>query len=556
MKRKSLNSLEKWEIIKEYDQLMSTRKMSNRSAATVLNISKNLMNIILKNREEIEKNVMLNINPTRRRKRTGKEKDVEDALKQWYLKLKSTEGLTGPMLQAQAEAIARKMGKVNFVATTGWFRRWMARENIVLGRKKTTNMFQEATVEMEFVSVDEDSSHDGKGSSVENSCEVDNTIFENSENVLEIVETNCELLETNCRVAANKCEVVKPTNPTIVEVKAEGSSIVDNNQIAANEWLLTHWNRYLSLYAPEDIYNVHETVLFFRVLPESAFQIKSFVGSPTMHGKDRLSLVCCASMTGEKKRLLVVGNTATQSLKYVNLPVDFIVSKNALMTKLIFNDWLQAWDATLKRQILLLMHHSHESYITKSLKRIQVVFVPDYGTALIQPCEQGIIRTVKALYRIQMRKMIIARVDEHFKAITASLEACAAAENLTYLEAVHLANQAWTEIRAETIRNCFRRGSFYPTEIEKEFPIETPTDLDDDVYNTWMEIDSNAKTMETDNSIPVTNKVYVDDLPKSPSNREMLDALEVLRRGVHLHGSEFQLQYQYENLIYNIVTNT
>lgn len=46
----------------------------------------------------------------------------------------------------------------------------------------------------------------------------------------------------------------------------------------------------------------------------------------------------------------------------------------------------------------------------------------------------------------------------------------------------------------QTIRNCFGHVGFFQTEIEEKEQIEKPSDLDDNKYEEWMEIDNDVHT--------------------------------------------------------------
>ncbi len=67
----------------------------------------------------------------RKRKREGKNPDVDDALNKWFA-VRSEQGvnLSGPMLKTKAEELAVKMGHNDFSATDGWLSRWKVRHNI------------------------------------------------------------------------------------------------------------------------------------------------------------------------------------------------------------------------------------------------------------------------------------------------------------------------------------------------------------------------------------------------------------------------------------------
>jgi hypothetical protein len=94
------------------------------------------------------------------------------------------------------------------------------------------------------------------------------------------------------------------------------------------------------------------------------------------------------------------------------LPVDYYSNANAWMTSVIFNNWLVKWDLELKRNIVLLIDNYTAHTNNSLLKNIRVIFLPANTTSLIQPCDQGIIKALKANYRREMRAQIIAELDD------------------------------------------------------------------------------------------------------------------------------------------------
>jgi hypothetical protein len=79
---------------------------------------------MLKSRQEIENASLENVNSNRKRKRVGKEEEVEEALKQWFTNVRQKDvRVTGPLLRQKAEDLAKKIGKDDFVATEDWFHR-------------------------------------------------------------------------------------------------------------------------------------------------------------------------------------------------------------------------------------------------------------------------------------------------------------------------------------------------------------------------------------------------------------------------------------------------
>ena len=108
--------------------------MSQRSAAVHLKISQPLLCKILKNRSDIETSALTNENTDQKRARSGKDSEVESALKIWFSNVcDKNASINGPLMRPKAE-LAKSMGKEKFNATDGWFNRWKKRENIVYKR--------------------------------------------------------------------------------------------------------------------------------------------------------------------------------------------------------------------------------------------------------------------------------------------------------------------------------------------------------------------------------------------------------------------------------------
>jgi hypothetical protein len=94
--------------------------MSQRSAAVRLKISQPLLCKILKNRSDIEISARTNENTDRKRARSGKDSQVESALKIWFSNVREKDAsINGPLMRQKAEKLAQTMGKEKFSATYG-----------------------------------------------------------------------------------------------------------------------------------------------------------------------------------------------------------------------------------------------------------------------------------------------------------------------------------------------------------------------------------------------------------------------------------------------------
>ncbi|XP_050298576.1 tigger transposable element-derived protein 6-like [Anthonomus grandis grandis] len=101
-------------------------------------------------------------------------------------------------------------------------------------------------------------------------------------------------------------------------------------------------------YKPEDVYNADESGLFFRALPDKTLCLKGETCVGGKLSKDRLTILFCANMAGEKCDLIVIGKAAhPRALKNVaikDLPASWKSNKKAWMTREIMSEWLLEFD--------------------------------------------------------------------------------------------------------------------------------------------------------------------------------------------------------------------
>ena len=64
-------------------------------------------------------------------------------------------------------------------------------------------------------------------------------------------------------------------------------------------------------FSPEDIYNADETGFYYRALPEHTYVFKNENARGVKTCKQRITLLFCASMSGEKKEPLAIGTSKT-----------------------------------------------------------------------------------------------------------------------------------------------------------------------------------------------------------------------------------------------------
>jgi hypothetical protein len=132
-------------------------------------------------------------------------------------------------------------------------------------------------------------------------------------------------------------------------------------------------------------------------------------------------------------------------------------------------------------------------------------------TSILQPLDQGIIRTFKSHYRTKMLQRIIATSDR-----------IELTEDTSLLDALHYVKAAWSNVTSQTIQNCFVLAGFSSI---LNFPIEQEDSLDQHVvstyckirncdnfdFNNYVNVDNNQKTCDTCDLEIVENRQSIED---------------------------------------------
>ena len=188
------------------------------------------------------------------------------------------------------------------------------------------------------------------------------------------------------------------------------------------------------------------------------------MGSSKINGskkiKERVTVLVCCSMSGEKKKLLVIGNSAKPRRfpkDHSLLPTDYDHSKKAWMNRLIMGRWLTKWNKELRlkgKNILLLLdnapsHPNYEEISDLNLTNIVIKYLPANTTSICQPADAGIINSLKAHYKRLLRERTIAAME------------------------IDHTEMAYKFVTSETISNCFQ-NAFKGEKFEKtleNFPL-------------------------------------------------------------------------------------
>jgi len=225
------------------------------------------------------------------------------------------------------------------------------------------------------------------------------------------------------------------------------------NDSLCNEWL-GKLSNIIKEYSPDDVFNVDETSLFFKCLPDRTFILKRETCSGGKQSKERITILLGSNMSGsEKIKPLIIGKSKKpRCFKGVkSFPLDYESNKKAWMTGDLFKSWLVKFDQKMRlnqRNVLLFIDNC-TAHCTINLKSVRIEFLPPNTTSKLQPMNQGIIQNFKTLYRKEIIRKIVYDIDEG--------RPC----SINLLQSMRMCEKAWCNVQSITIINCFKKAGFY-----------------------------------------------------------------------------------------------
>lgn len=251
-------------------------------------------------------------------------------------------------------------------------------------------------------------------------------------------------------------------------------------------------------YEPRNIFNANETGLFYKLQPNKTLTFKGETCSGRINSKDRVTVRVCCNMDGiEKIKPLVLGkfNNLRCFKGIKTLPVEYGANSKAWMTSEFFERWVQKIDKKMRlenREILLFIDNCPANPAVKNLKNTKLIFLPPNSTSFLQPCDQGIIQSLKVNYRKCL--LIVENVLDDFEKKQET--------TITLLNAVNWLLKAWHQVTPKCIQDCFRKAGFFIPMIttSDEIVDHSEHDFDDDLSLAKL-ADLLRKTCDSRNSV-------------------------------------------------------
>ena len=140
----------------------------------------------------------------------------------------------------------------------------------------------------------------------------------------------------------------------------------------------------------------------------------------------------------------------------------------------------------------------------EKLKCIEVVKLPPNITSLIQPCDMGIIHTLKAYCRHEIRARIIDAIEDGCN--DSSIKANTIAKRLSVLDALHILARSWKKVAKEAIRNCLQKANFFSAPEKQELEFETLIPVPEGVAKEQLE-----KWLDIENDVPMHSELTLEE---------------------------------------------
>lgn len=229
-------------------------------------------------------------------------------------------------------------------------------------------------------------------------------------------------------------------------------------------------------YEEDDIYNMDETGLFWRMVPSRGLLTSRQPGFKK--NKDRISLVFCTNASGSDRfPVWMIRRAKTpRCLRHQSITTMGGVwnwNKKAWMTTEIMMRWLEAFYNHIgsARRVLLTLDNFSAHAAALQLKpaptNIRVMFLPANATSRFQALDQGIIQSFKAQYRKKWLKFMLEEWDAERDPL----------DTMNLLFSIRWALESWFhDVTNTTIYNCFQKSTIVQNPIQLPIAI-TPPDL-------------------------------------------------------------------------------
>ena len=161
------------------------------------------------------------------------------------------------------------------------------------------------------------------------------------------------------------------------------------------------------------------------------------------------------------------------------MPCRYRSQKKGAMDSILFEEWVREVDRRLTkegRKTVLLVDNCPAHPSIDNLVSTELILLPPNTTSKLQPMDQGVIRSLKAHYKIMFIKKLIEAIEKKKPLPEFSI-----------LNAMQMLDLAWGKVTTKTVVNGFEKA-----EISKEKQSEALLDADDPFKDIQKQLDKLA----------------------------------------------------------------
>ena len=149
------------------------------------------------------------------------------------------------------------------------------------------------------------------------------------------------------------------------------------------------------------------------------------------------------------------------------MAVDWYASKNAWMNGDIHRTIMTKFNNQMRKagRHVLYVCDNASSHQVREYSHIKLLMLPPNATSIVQPLDQGIIRSVKRRYKKKLAERYLVSVENN-KDVNTILK------QLDIVAATNMVHNAWKETSSTIIQNCFHKASFKHHGLDPEQPPE------------------------------------------------------------------------------------
>ena len=231
---------------------------------------------------------------------------------------------------------------------------------------------------------------------------------------------------------------------------------------------------------PNNIFNMDETALFYRTIPNRTYLVSSDVdkrqagkGSKQMRCKDRLTVVLCVNATGTcKLDPVVIGCSKKPRCFRDNPPsIPYFHQANAWNDRALYARW---WEEVFLKKIrewtsdpvalIIDGFKGHDSSCTDPLGQVTVFVLPPNTTSVFQPLDAGIIAATKAHYKSLLLGKVVSVANNYTELQALAAQMTAGCAGLDYgsqahvSDAINLVVEAWNCISSSVVLACWKHA--------------------------------------------------------------------------------------------------